>query len=365
MRTTIRKFIETFPQEKCFTEPKMSIKDLSYEEKFKASTQIRHMLSVKDNRIYFAEFGDSIHRCGDKFYVKSIPMNYIWISPTEMNVKCSGEAKRKFLNLCGITWFNELSNAIIYHFFTPSIIKSILIGTIYNQETFYKAVGRRIFKVNVPWKLLRKFLDDQRIYFNINDLKCFTKDLVKSLEVLVSIPYNDNTYIGPKQGLLHDVLQSAIKLHEVVDFTWSDARLRAEHARQTRELMERDLDKKERIPIYDYTDFEGAKLLNTEQEIFYEASNMHHCLYNCYYDKIKNHNYIAFHMFTPEDCTFSVRLNSSQTPILDQIYLKYDKRVQNSTEQVALQFIEKYKTQLKEMLTKKLEDDDDEWLEYF
>lgn len=96
MRTTIRKFIENFPKEKCFADPRLSLEGLSYQEKFNVNGSLRRTLSVKNGSIYYALISDTVSRKGNQFYVKSVPMQYIWISPTETNIKCSGEERKTF-----------------------------------------------------------------------------------------------------------------------------------------------------------------------------------------------------------------------------------------------------------------------------
>jgi hypothetical protein len=90
-------------------------------------------------------------------------------------------------------------------------------------------------------------------------------------------------------------------------------------------------------------------MLNNEREIYEEGLNMHHCIHSCYFNRIKNREYIAFHMTFPEDCTFGVKIASGEI-ILDQIYLKYDRHVQDKTRQVALDFIKKHSKQLSKLL---------------
>ena len=99
-------------------------------------------------------------------------------------------------------------------------------------------------------------------------------------------------------------------------------------------------------------DTSTIKLLNTEKSIFHEGKSMCHCLYSCYYERIKCHQYIAFHMTFPESCTFSVKLNHNNEVIMDQIYAKYDKHVSTETEFIAQQFIDANYDILRRMLTK-------------
>ena len=370
--------MKRFPKEKCFCTPRFSLVDLSYDDKIEiinSSQDHSHIyFNVNEDRIYYAKFVDIVRRTGNRFYVDSKVTDSIYISPTELRVKCSPVEKRRFLELFGISWFTELPDGIISRFFTGSILKSILIGTIYNQETFYKAVANRIFHVKVSWRLLREFFQDYRPYFSVTDLYYFTKNFEDSIKMIINlsnhvkdIPFDPN-----RMNLLWDMLQCAVKLNEKIDFNWSDKRLKEEHDRQNKELTERNVTKKSTKPIFEFSEFaeplafKGVQLLNTERDIYLEGANMHHCLYNCYYNRIKEHDYIAFHMTFPEECTFSFRLGEhdrSGQPIviLDQIFKKYDEHVLPSTKKVAEEFLKRYYYVLKDLLTHVKEEDDD-WL---
>ena len=142
---------------------------------------------------------------------------------------------------------------------------------------------------------------------------------------------NRNTY--------RDLLDCAVKLNEIVDFTWSAKRINVEHLRQIRLLKQQEISEKSNKPIYEHTiGNDTIKQLNTEIDVYMEGMAMNHCLYSCYYDRIASKKYIAFHMTTPEDCTFSIRKTSSGFEF-DQIYLKYDMPVQSETKAIAEQFI--------------------------
>ena len=141
-------------------------------------------------------------------------------------------------------------------------------------------------------------------------------------------------------------------INEIVDFTWSDKRIREEHKRQINTLMSKEIEEKENIPIFDDVDKINTteiKVINTEKDVFIEGSNMHHCLYTNYFKRIKNREYIAFHMTSPEDCTFSCRLYNGNL-VLDQIYLSQDRRVQSSTKKVAIDYLDKFTEEIKNLL---------------
>ena len=178
----------------------------------------------------------------------------------------------------------------------------------------------------------------------------FTKDLHTSMKRIMTDCKQDYS----SQQRFYDLLHSAMKLDEVVDFSWSDKRIAEEHLRQTRQLMSEELAAKEHKPVYNtyLSNYDNIKLLNTEQEVYMEGMTMHHCLYTCYWSRIKSRQYIAFHMKSPEDCTFSVRIIDDK-PYLDQIYLAYDRRVQDETKEIAMKFMLDNAEEFKRLLSLK------------
>ena len=120
--------------------------------------------------------------------------------------------------------------------------------------------------------------------------------------------------------------------------------------------MAKELSAKKEVPIYDTTDIQFPfRLLNTEKDIFLEGKLMHHCLYNCYYGRITSHDYIAFHLDYPEDCTLGIWIYDNK-PALNQIYKKYDQMVTDKTRQYAEDFIESHQDDLMKLFNQKSKD---------
>lgn len=229
------------------------------------------------------------------------------------------------------------------------ILRKILTGRIYNEETLYKALASSVYKCrSISWKNLRgiiKYNATSYPSFSVSDIISFTTNPNLSIEAILN-------KTAPSH-LLHDTLECATQLGTLVNFSWSEKRLNEEHKNQINLLRKEEISKKEKTPIFeaDTLSTDTIKLLNNELDIFLEGTNMHHCLYNCYYDRIKNKEYIAFHMTAPEDCTFGVRLSKDKkTPFLDQIYLAYDKMVSKETSDIAKAFIESNKEVLLDLL---------------
>lgn len=357
---TLPKFVETFPKEKCFYR-EVYIKpygidynydkNLSYEDKLRYEGCVyktTERLSATDNCIYYVRQRVSLKRNGRTFYPLAIDKGTIYIGKKEISFggNISSEFVLAFLIHIGIDWFRDVPYSILHHYIKNKIVfRRILTGRIYNEETFYKTVGAYVFKIkNISWKHIRKHCVNSDQYwvhmFPLPDLSLFTKNPEKSIDVICDA---DDT-LKPR---LHDLLNSAIKLNEIVDFSWSLKRIEEEHKRQTKELMSREISSKKNNPIYDVDEskFFPFTLLNTEKDIFTEGSLMHHCLYTNYYNSIKNHCYIAFHLNKPEDCTLGIYCIGGE-PKFNQMFRKYDEPVSSSTRQYALDFIEENKDAL-------------------
>ena len=177
----------------------------------------------------------------------------------------------------------------------------------------------------------------------------FTKNIDQTIDKLITVDAINET-------LYSDLLSCAIKLNQVVDFTWSLKRIQEEHKKQIKRLLAKEIDNKENNPIYDTTAMTFPfRLLNTEKDIFVEGNVMHHCLYNCYYRKIKNHDYIAFHLDSPEECTLGIHLVGGH-PELNQIYKKYDQLVSDETRQYAITFINTHANDLLKLFAQKVDE---------
>lgn len=337
-RTILRKFIENFPVENFRDNPlkDVNLKELSWNQLITLSElphNFGHVLSIKDGHLYYAEVEHFIRRCGNKFFKQSNITNYVYISPKEINIHCRTDLICSLLKLANINWIKDV-NFGIWHLLNKSILKSVLINSIYNQETFYKAIAKRVHHVDVSWKTMRAYTADQGYSISVADLRCFTVNVENSIKRWVEADF------GLKQ-LLKDLLRSAVKLNQKVDFNWSIKRIEQEHTKQTNLLMQKELSKKDKTDIYinklSYNP--NIKLLNTELDIFLEGTNMHHCVYTNYYKNIRDHDYIVLHMTYPEDCTIGIGLDQNYKPFLQQIYLKYDKAVQPETRKIAEKYI--------------------------
>lgn len=352
---TLRQFLKQAPREiQQFNKPEWfdNFKELSYVQKYNLYIDqphiIEHFLKSDDEHLYYKKTCHQICRIGRTFFIKKLQVGSVYITPKTVKINFpTKEPFAEFLQLLNIKLWKNVCACSEYHLLNkPSMLKDILTGHIYNDETLWKRYAMHAFKLkNVSWKDFKICYNQ---HFSIPDLIHFTKNIDNSLRVLAKECELDAW--SSRMSLFRDILKLAIKLDQVVDLNWSDKRLEQFHQEQIRIDNAIKIANKPQTPIFDQ--LIGNKhitMLNNEREIYEEGLNMHHCIHSCYFNRIKKQEYVAFHMTFPEDCTFGVRIASGEV-ILDQIYLKYDKHVQNETRRVALDFIKKHSKQLLKLL---------------
>ena len=315
-----------------------------------------YYLSVKENQLFFGLKNTSLKRSGRNIYKSNLWTNVIVVTPKSVKVsKLDTNSMKVFYNILDVNFIQDLTSKEFGYLMKPTIIGAILRKKVYSIETYYKCILSNIYKIkNVSWRLFREFTQLNFHTYSVLDLFCFTKDISKSMQILIKLSSERSRsfwVINNKYNLIIDLIDCAIKLNEVVDLTWSDKRLEEEHKRQNAEFNLQAIKLKDNSPIFDtFLDTDTIKLLNTEKDVFLEGTNMHHCLYNCYWDSIKRKKYIAFHMTSPEDCTFSFKKISADDLILHQIYLAYDKSVKEETRAIALNFMHSNKSKILSLL---------------
>lgn len=367
---TLPQFVKNFPKDKCFVKEEYLRpndvdydydKNLSYNQKLKYvgyAYKVITKLCATDDCIYYTCAEKRVNRRGKTFYPTSITRQCIYIGKNEIRINVSDPVLIEFLYLLGINWFKDIKGTILSVLFrNKTIFRRLITNRIYNEETLYKSALSCVCQLkDISWKTVRKYYEwmygkDNWLrpgYVSLTDLYYFTKNIDQTVDVLSSADTLENIY--------SDLLKSAIDLDEVVDFTWSPRRIAEEHKRQIQTLMAKEMSAKKEVPIYDTTGMEFPfRLLNTEKDIFLEGKLMHHCLYSCYYGRITSHDYIAFHLDSPEDCTLGIWMYDNK-PTLNQIYKKYDQRVTDETKKYAEDFIKSHEADLIKLFTQKVKE---------
>lgn len=174
-----------------------------------------------------------------------------------------------------------------------ALLKDVLLGNITNPEDYYKWILKKTYRTDaIPWKLFREY-SKSGMRASVFDLMEATTNPKLAIEV-----YLDEDTDWNFKHLLEDAIISALRLREKINPQWSIKRLQAEHQRQIEAVQLKRIDAMESTPashVLDAYDFPlGVKWLNTEGDVFREATRMHHCLHSNYWGRIKRGDYIAF-----------------------------------------------------------------------
>ena len=176
-----------------------------------------------------------------------------------------------------------------------TLLKEVLLGNITNPEDYYKWILKHTYRTtSIPWKLFRDYAKSQ-MRVSIFDIMEATINPKLALEAYLRASDHSEWRF---RNLLEDSILTALRLGEKINPQWSEKRLQAEHQRHIERIQLKKIEAMDNDPashIFDAYDFpEGVKWLNTEGEVFREASNMHHCLHSNYWKHIKKGDYVAF-----------------------------------------------------------------------
>ena len=321
---------------------------------------------------------------GNHFFRKSKETGKFIYNKKEAKVKCNTFSKANILNALTLfpqfDWLKAENNRGFLSdiLFCDSIVRDILIGKLTNVEAIVKKYLALNKIKGVNWKAFAVYTSQIYSYRQcpIAWMQSHTTDTNAALMVMIS----GQVEIGEikptpeqeeKSNLFYDMLKEAMALNVKINPKWSLNRMKEEHKKMTEELMKKDLESKEQVNLYgesphfDYP----CKLLSTDSEVFMEGFEMHHCVYTCYWNRIKEHEYLTFAFYTPERFTLGLNLKDGEW-VYDQAYLKYDKQISEESKALVDKFLgdSKVKETLKGLIKFPAETrysnvtDDDEWL---
>lgn len=240
-----------------------------------------------------------------------------------------------------------------------TLLKEVLLGNITNPEAYYKWILKHTYRTEaIPWKLFRDYANSH-MRMSIYDLLDATINPKMAIEVWLAASKQNNWQF---HRLLEDSIITALRLGEKINPQWSEKRLASEHQRHIEMIQLKKIESMDNSPashVFDAFDFpEGVKWLNTEGEVFREASNMHHCLHSNYWKRIKTGDYIAFAVdHNDEHFTLGCRLNNCGFCIYDQAHTIYNGSVSHANSMWINDFIR----DLDRFLGKQRDDVDFDW----
>lgn len=160
-------------------------------------------------------------------------------------------------------------------------------------------------------------------------------------------------YLGEvaEKSLVADAVDLALQLNKKVNFSWSRNKFREINVQWSRELMRKDIEKRNPQDIYKNKELiKDAKLLSSERDVFEEGMIMHHCVYTNYWRLIESGKYVALHLdstVNPSGITLGVQVmydynnkdNIISKLVFDQAFYAYDKILSTEDNQMCKDYL--------------------------
>ena len=154
-----------------------------------------------------------------------------------------------------------------------------------------------------------------------------------------------------EKSLVADAVDLALQLNKKVNFSWSSNKFRDINVQWSRELMRKDIEKRNPQDIYKNKELiKDAKLLSSERDVFEEGMIMHHCVYTNYWRLIASGKYIALHLNSTVNSLgitlgVWVRYDSNNQDniisklVFDQAFYAYDKVLSTEDNQMCKDYL--------------------------
>ena len=154
-----------------------------------------------------------------------------------------------------------------------------------------------------------------------------------------------------EKSLVVDAVDLALQLNKKVNFSWSRNKFRDINVQWSRELMRKDIEKRNPKDIYKNKELiKDAKLLSSERDVFEEGMIMHHCVYTNYWRLIESGKYVALHLDSTVNSlgiTLGVQVmydynnkdNIISKLVFDQAFYAYDKILSTEDSQMCKDYL--------------------------
>lgn len=280
--------------------------------------------------------------------------------------------------------YNLYMDAIIIPIFS-NYRKCYLLNKILNTYTDLKSFIKEYLiynDINISYKMFMNilkfiaynndnFVDHLSVYNEIitymkvatNQEVLFNKLKTRAIQTRSSKPVNSVhqdewltsafNYIGEvaEKSLVADAVDLALQLNKKVNFSWSRNKFQDINVQWSRELMRKDIEKRNPQDIYKNKELiKDAKLLSSERDVFEEGMIMHHCIYTNYWRLIESGKYVALHLNSTVNSlgiTLGVQVrydynnqdNIISKLVFDQAFYAYDKILSTEDSQMCKDYL--------------------------
>lgn len=321
-----------------------------------------YTISVKaDGAVYYTMCYRSISRSGRRVYTTVHREAYV--AYVDGKAKYSGPGAIGYLVMLIILHrrleallapeYRDIDAATLIRDCTDSALvnalscKKVLAGVLAGRITNRHALMSRVMSTGYGLKgVSTKTIDQFLRYYGpqeIADIRDFTTNpeaaMLRKVEYRSILKQKDPEKVESLcnwRNLFDDLLRDAAILDKRINPKWSLSRMRAEHQKNIKAIMEWEVGTKDETNIYGEafsTTFQGYDIetVSSCREAFIESKDQHNCLYYGYWKSIAKGGYVAFRISDGKGrrYTAGARRNTSTTEdafVFDQIYAAYNNR---------------------------------------
>ncbi len=231
-----------------------------------------------------------------------------------------------------------------------TVLKAIFTGKVTNFDDLLKVYITSTYKLKVGSPQYNDVKEEIKNRFHepheVIQMMNFSTSIKKAFQLM----NGDMSNKIEEKYIFWDLLKDAQMLDLKINPEWSLSRMKQEHEKNTERLMLLEEGTLDTAPIHKTDTVINDKiqgvLLNSEKEVFKEASLMHHCLYTHYFERIKNKRYIALSLKSPERCTVGIRYTEERGFELEQVHTIYNGCVSSDTHDLITEYIRKNQKRL-------------------
>jgi hypothetical protein len=199
-------------------------------------------------------------------------------------------------NLFSYLNMNWLNSSLI-NYVTKTIAEKILNGKITNNTEVLKAYIKTMRLDCSPRLLLQVIEAGMYTKPHLLQMMAVAKDQNQFLTSCLNKHNSEYSHTNPY--ILQDLIKQAYVLERKIDYSWSENRIREEHSKWTKEIMEVEVAGMVDVistKALRFSGFkcDGFKLLTTKKEVYAEGKEMSHCVYTNYWNSVYNGNYLVY-----------------------------------------------------------------------
>ena len=110
---------------------------------------VRIEMACRAGKLFVNEITERITRVGRKIFRKRTRRNLVFCEGNTLKIKCLFPETYldHILPLFGVEWARDMKDGLKHFLMKPSILKAVITGRVYSEETFVKRIASQVYRV--------------------------------------------------------------------------------------------------------------------------------------------------------------------------------------------------------------------------